>query len=334
MHIRRHKRVRRNDRGAALMLIAMSLVATVTTAGVIVDGGNAFAQRRQMQNAADDAALAGARALDNLVVNAEAVIWTTVVASAVSNGANASLISCRLTDDLLVDLGACPLVSTGTANSLRATASAVKVTVASTHDTTFVRAAGVEHFTARARATAQIQGLRLGNSPFVICATGINDPRSLGAGQIIPILMPNNTINPSAIGVQYDLQSPGTIGCGQGNTFKGLTADLTTSFPTPGAWGLYNGDHGVNVSSTVVAGNSACRGTLTTGCIINVPLCHAASPPTIYVLYCERMAGFQIVDIQGASKIAGKLVDHVEASGGQGGGHAQPGEVRVIKLSE
>jgi Flp pilus assembly protein TadG len=61
-------RLRRTERGAALILISLSLTAVMATGGVIVDGGNAFAQRRQMQNAADSAALAGARALDKVTV--------------------------------------------------------------------------------------------------------------------------------------------------------------------------------------------------------------------------------------------------------------------------
>jgi hypothetical protein len=95
-----------------------------------------------------------------------------------------------------------------------------------------------------------------------------------------------------------------------------------------------NGDHGINVANAVVAGNNACRNGLSTGCVIFVPLCHAATPPVADVLYCERFGAFQIVDNQGSSRISGYLVDGVEATGGQGGGHAGPGEARVIKLSE
>jgi len=51
-------------------------------------------------------------------------------------------------------------------------------------------------------------------------------------------------------------------------------------------------------------------------------------------LYCERFAGFQVNDVQGQSRIAGILVDQITVTGGQGAGHAQNGEVRVIKLSE
>jgi Flp pilus assembly protein TadG len=332
------RRHRRSERGAAIMLIALSMTSVIAVTGVVVDGSNAFAQRREMQNAADSAALAGARALDTLAVNAETAIWTAVVASATANGASASNITCRLETDLLADLGACPIAATGTATALRNSASAVKVTVGATKNTSFIRVVGINNFTARASATAQIQGLRGGNSPFVICAVGSSDPRSLGDGQTVPIILPDNSMNPNALyangGPIYELQDPTTVGCGQGQTFKGLSENMNNDYPVPGPWNLYNGDHGINVSTSVVAGNNACRGALTVNCVILVPLCHAADPPVASVLYCERFGAFRIVDIASSSRIGGVLVDNVQVTGGQGGGHAGQGEARVIKLSE
>lgn len=324
-------------------MIALSLVAVVGTTGVIVDGGSAFATRRQMQNAADSASMAGARALDGLATNGEAAIWTAVVASATGNGADASQVVCRLQSDVSGDLGACPTAATGTALAIRTTTSAVKVTLGATKNTSFTRVVGIQTFTARANATAQIEALTEGSSPFILCATGNLDPRSYGSGQATPILLPDNTINPSALGVEYKLQDSNVPTCGlSSNNFKGLSLDFTTN-PVPGSWNVYNGNHGSNVSSTVVAGNNACRGTLTSGCIVMVPLCHGTgSDPTIpgqtpevqTALYCERFAGFQIDDVQGQSRIGGVLVDHIEATGGLGGGHAQGGEIRLIKLSQ
>jgi Flp pilus assembly protein TadG len=317
-----------------MVLIAVSMVAVIGTFGVVIDGSNAFAQRRQMQNAADSAAMAGARALEELATLGEAAIWNAVLASATSNGSDPSEVTCRLTTDLLVDLGACPTAATGTATALRDMASGVRVRVGVTKQTSFVRIVGAEQFTARAGATGQIQAAQEGISPFILCATGTNDPRSYGSGQAIPILLPDDTINPNAVGTPYMLQDSNVATCGQSSsTFKGLSLDFE-SHPVPGPWDLYNGNHGANVSSTVVAGNSACRGTLTTGCIVPVPLCHGMTTNTQGKLHCVRFGGFRVIDTQGQSRIAGVLVDNVKVTGGQGGGHAQPGEIRVIKLSE
>jgi len=58
-----HKSTYLNDRGQALVLFSLFLVVLLGVVALAVDGGYAFSQRRQMQYAADAAAMAGARAL-------------------------------------------------------------------------------------------------------------------------------------------------------------------------------------------------------------------------------------------------------------------------------
>ena len=58
-------RNRRNTEGQILVLFVLSLVAVIAMAGLILDGGATYAQRRGQQNAADLAALAGADTLIN-----------------------------------------------------------------------------------------------------------------------------------------------------------------------------------------------------------------------------------------------------------------------------
>jgi len=52
----------RFERGQALIVIALALVGLIGIAGLVIDGGNAFQDRQQAQNAADAAALASAQA--------------------------------------------------------------------------------------------------------------------------------------------------------------------------------------------------------------------------------------------------------------------------------
>ncbi|HOQ98432.1 MAG TPA: pilus assembly protein TadG-related protein [Anaerolineae bacterium] len=52
---------RRWERGQTLVVVAVLIVGLVAFLGLVIDGGNVYAERRQMQNAADAAALAGAR---------------------------------------------------------------------------------------------------------------------------------------------------------------------------------------------------------------------------------------------------------------------------------
>ncbi len=54
----------RSDRGQATILVVGVAVLCMAVAGVTIDGTRLMLQRRQLQNAADSAALAGASALD------------------------------------------------------------------------------------------------------------------------------------------------------------------------------------------------------------------------------------------------------------------------------
>jgi Flp pilus assembly protein TadG len=341
----------RRERGAALIMIALCLTAMMATAGVIVDGGNAFAQRRQMQNAADSAALAGARALDRYNVsplsNLTTSILSAVTTSAAANGA--TITGCRLLDQLQVDLGICPTLTNVT---IPGTSTAVKVTVQSTTNTSFMRVVGVNNFTVRASAVAQIERLSSANSPFVMCGVGKLDPRSLGDGQPIGkevLTLGTNTINPLAIGQTYSLHftgnGPDAVRCGQNTNFKGVSLDQSSAFPLPGTWDVDTGNHGVNVQPTVIAGDDACKVAVgwTTGCLVAVPICYAVPnplPPAVTLsygtsgkLYCVRFAAFRVQSI-GSSTLTATLVNGVLGTGGQGGGAADSGEIRVIKLSQ
>ncbi len=53
----------REERGQAVVLVALTLVALIALLGLAIDGGSLYLERRRMQNAADGAALAGARRL-------------------------------------------------------------------------------------------------------------------------------------------------------------------------------------------------------------------------------------------------------------------------------
>jgi len=52
-----------NERGQSIVIIALGLVSLLAIAGLVFDGGTAYAERRRMQNSADSGALAGARQL-------------------------------------------------------------------------------------------------------------------------------------------------------------------------------------------------------------------------------------------------------------------------------
>jgi hypothetical protein len=57
------RELNRGEKGQAVVVLALSLLVLIGFAALAVDGSNAYAQRRAMQNAADAGALAGVRAL-------------------------------------------------------------------------------------------------------------------------------------------------------------------------------------------------------------------------------------------------------------------------------
>jgi Flp pilus assembly protein TadG len=54
------REILRSERGQSMVVIALALTSMIAMAGLVLDGGNAYLQRREAQNAADSAALAGA----------------------------------------------------------------------------------------------------------------------------------------------------------------------------------------------------------------------------------------------------------------------------------
>ena len=53
----------RNEGGQAIIQVTVSILVLIAFVALAIDAGNTYAQRRQMQNAADAGALAGAREL-------------------------------------------------------------------------------------------------------------------------------------------------------------------------------------------------------------------------------------------------------------------------------
>ena len=63
---------RDRSRGQALVIFAVALVALIGMAGLVIDGGNAWAQQRMAQNSADGAAEAGSVVIAQSIAGASA----------------------------------------------------------------------------------------------------------------------------------------------------------------------------------------------------------------------------------------------------------------------
>jgi hypothetical protein len=124
--------VRRGESGQVLVLVALLLIGLLAVAGLVLDGGNLYLQRRSMQNAADAGALAGMRvlALDGSPDQARAA-------------AQEYAIQRNLADTCVVTV----------------TSSTVTVTALRTVHTAFARVVGVGDVTIAAQATAGLMPL-------------------------------------------------------------------------------------------------------------------------------------------------------------------------------
>src|SRR5690349_12809009 len=110
-----------DERGATAVLMALSMVGLLAFGGLVLDGGNAYSQRRQMQNAADSSAMSGTNALYKWKLNTslpQNSIYDAARQTALDNGAADGTFTCKL-----VFQNAATGLETGTANCNGASAS-------------------------------------------------------------------------------------------------------------------------------------------------------------------------------------------------------------------
>jgi Flp pilus assembly protein TadG len=68
------RHLRGDERGQIIVLVAILMVGLVAVVGLVTDGGLVFSQRRDLQNAADAAALAGAMQIDENAYRASGAV--------------------------------------------------------------------------------------------------------------------------------------------------------------------------------------------------------------------------------------------------------------------
>ncbi len=299
-----------NDKGATLVLIALSTVGLVALAGLALDGGRVYSERRQMQNAADAAAMAATRQLDKYLTGASSdarLIETAAKDTAESNGADRSVVTCELVRFDRSSLGACPTTAT-MAPSTQAVAAGVQVGTSATKATFFMKAVGNSSFTATANAIAQI-GRPGGKyvAPFLVCATA--------PGNVPQILVPDAngpegfSVNAAAIGSTYVIYGneikTGGRDCGNpSSSFRGnVCADKSkctlSSYSIPGDWDADTGNENGPTLRLVNSG-SACDPTFTVGCVVVLPLCPRGNGASGsgFETFCSDLGLFEISLVQ------------------------------------
>jgi hypothetical protein len=144
----------RTLRGQTLVVFALSVTALMAMVGLIIDGGNAFAQQRRTQNGADAAAEAGAVELARRLVGLPGsdALWDTRVFDAVNATATANGLT-NVVPPLYTDRFGVVLGSVGT-GSIPANTQGVQAGGDREFSTFVSGLVGLGSFTASATATA------------------------------------------------------------------------------------------------------------------------------------------------------------------------------------
>jgi hypothetical protein len=190
---------RESARGQAIVVLALSMTVILGATAMVIDGGNAMAQQRGAQNAADSAAYAGAVVIGEKMggvsrVDADVV---AVMNTAFSNNSTA------WTGAQYVEFDGDIVGTVGRGGSIPSTAAGVQVNGQRTFDTFLASIMGQPTWTAGAGATAIAGSLRS------VCAA--ND----GCGVLplalsIPITACDGTGRPLRVGIDWALVSMAT----------------------------------------------------------------------------------------------------------------------------
>jgi hypothetical protein len=152
------------QRGQILVLFVLLLTAMVAMVGLVLDGGDTFAQRRDQQNGADLAAVAGANAYMNAtgdVAAKTAAAQAAALAAATGNGYQPGTLGTTVTVNV----------------SLLSSGARVKVDVAKPHANNFARIVGMNTWDVGVTATAEAGTIdtAIGSAPWTMSVKAFNE---------------------------------------------------------------------------------------------------------------------------------------------------------------
>jgi Flp pilus assembly protein TadG len=306
-----HRHTTRDERGATLVILALTLTGVLAVAALAIDGGRLFTGRRQVQNAADTAAVAGAQALFAYQY-ADATggapdpnsIWAAVQAKLSQNQATSS-VSCVLATSLgapATDQNGNVETCSGATDAQLLAASGVQAGGSSVQQGAFSGLVGVNQYSSSASATATVQPLGSTGSPFIVCGAANLGWNFLTDRNTIIIKdaekLQNIPLEWSQLGQGYDCNAPTS-------KFKGL-ASQTAGITGPGQYeGITNGNRYSAAVANEVAGQVPCPPDLnhtpiTTPCDMVIPIAAGANTdPSNPELLIVTFAIFQVSPASG-----------------------------------
>jgi len=198
--------MKNNDRGQALIVLAFALLALAAFAGLAIDGGRLYAERRRTQNAADAAVLAGAREL------AEFISACASADTANDNRVAAALVDMARYNGIdhfspdghieawYVDADLRPVGRVGWATGIPYSATGIQATLTFSDTATFMRLLGRSHLIVTAEALAMV-------GPVV---------QTDGHSAILPIAVPEAVVTTFQVGEKFTVFDDGLF-CRGGN---------------------------------------------------------------------------------------------------------------------
>ena len=330
----------RDQRGLAVVFVALGMTMLLTVAAIVLDLGRVYVTARQMQNASDAAAMAGASTLDRMRLAGRdrsaiaAAVEATVMQTARRNGVKPELITCMLIAWDGTVLAPC---SNAAAVSL---ADGVDVSAGAVNETGFAGILGVDSLRVERQAAATIQPLIGHDAPLLVC--GFDQPGM--PDLLIPATstIPGGSayaINPAAVspdrgasGPVYRAHAPHVATCGLlGESFKGDAGHGPFMLPDwlPIATGVRAGPIRVQI-----AGEPGCGLDLQLQCVLILPICSGSngSPGAAGQMFCNLWGAFRLV-AKTANTQDFRLIGSAQAIIGIGGnGYAGPNDVRLIRL--
>lgn len=297
-----------------VVFLAAMLVAIVGMTGLAVDFGYATLERRSLQNAADAAALTGAR---KLLQNVSPVNDVNTVAG--RNATTTSLV-CEYVNAADTVTGPC-------ASTPSVTSSGVRVVATNTRDTYFMRMLGTNTVTVSAESIARVTSMQNtttnpatstpydgGNALFIVCGY---DTKLYGGGTMdilqgsmsSPASSPWN-VDLAAVGREFIIHDSQVTDCGmQSNKFKGLNGTVGM-ITLPATLDIENGNK-AGPTRTAVNGPDGCGTNLDSddidGCVMILPI--AISSPAKEKLYSVRWLPFFVQQTH-ANQHTGRLLSN------------------------
>lgn len=332
-----------SENGWVVVFVAAGMTMLLSIAAMVIDLGGAYVRARELQNASDAAAMAGARRLDVLRLAGAtsaaiaADVDATVMRIATRNGAPAVYVSC-----LLISSTGVPILPCSNSAGVAA-ADGVQVSTGAIKLVGFGKIVGMEQIRLDRLAAATIQPLIGQDAPLLVCAfgqVGIPLPPALLL-PVLPLVVggPTYLINPAAMsldrgltGPVYRAHAPHVADCGlQGSSFKGVAGTGPFMLPDwlPIATGVKAGP-----TRAQIVGEAGCDASYLLGCALLLPICSGSNGASGIngQMFCNLFGAFKLV-AKTANTQDFRLLGRSEAIVGIGGdGAPGPNDVRLVRL--